>query len=119
MPARNGDDLMTDDSHMVDVSTLSVTMDEADAEAWEPVSEDELVSLALAADPDALPDDDAVPVDAYLGTQPSLLPLWYMPRPIARSGSRWRLAVVVTVVGAFLVIEALGLCSVFGHVTIG
>jgi hypothetical protein len=29
------------------------------------------------------------------------------------------LAVVVTVVGAFLVIEALGLCSVFGHVTIG
>jgi hypothetical protein len=119
MPARNGDDLMTDDTDMVDVGMLSAAMDEDDPAAWEPVSEEELVSLALAADPDALPDGDAVPVDDYLGTQPSLLPLWYMPRPMARSGSRWRLAVVVTVVGAFLVIEALGLCSVFGHVTIG
>ena len=112
---------MTDNSDMVDLAPLSAITDEDedDAEAWEPVSEDELVSLALAADPDALPDEDAVSLDDYLGTQPSLLPLWYMPRPLARPGSRWRLAVVVAVVGAFLVIEALGLCSTFGHITIG
>jgi hypothetical protein len=118
MSVRNGEDLMTDDSDMVDLAPLSAT-DEDDAQAWEPVSEDELVSLALAADPDALPDEDAVSLDDYLGTQPGLLPLWYMPRPLARPGSRWRLAVVVAVVGAFLVIEALGLCSTFGHITIG
>jgi hypothetical protein len=86
---------------------------------WEPVTDSELVALALSADPDARPDADAVPLDDYLGWQPGLLPLWYMPRPLARPGSRWRLAVVVAVVGAFLVIEALGLCSTFGHVTIG
>ncbi len=119
MPARNGDDPMVDDRYMVDLAPLSATTDEDDAERWEPVTDGELVALALAADPKARPDEDAVPLDDYLGTQPSLLPLWYMPRPMARPGSRWRLAVVVAVVGAFLVIEALGLCSTFGHITIG
>ena len=89
------------------------------SEAWEPVSDSELVALALAADPDTRPDDDAVPLDDYLGRQPGLLPLWYMPRPLARSGSHWRSAVILAVVGAFLVIEALGLCSTFGAITVG
>ena len=84
--------------------------------AWEPVSEGELVALALAADPDAGPGEDAVPVDVYLGSQPSLLPLWYMPRPLARPGSKWRLVVVVAVVAVFLAIEAAGLCSTFGQI---
>jgi len=87
-----------------------------DSEGWEAVSGDELVALALAADPDASPDDDAVPVDVYLGSQPSLLPLWYMPRPLARSGPKWRMAVVLAVVAAFLIIEAFGLCSTFGQI---
>lgn len=90
--------------------------DAGDPLAWEPVSEGELVALALAADPDAGPTEDAVPVDVYLGSQPSLLPLWYMPRPLARPGSKWRVVVVVAVVAVFLAIEAAGLCSTFGQI---
>jgi hypothetical protein len=78
-------------------------------------TEAELTALALAADPDGLIDDDAVPVAEYLGQHAGLLPAWYMPTPMARSGSRWRVPVVVAIVAAFLVIEAFGLCSTFGQ----
>ncbi len=123
MRPRNSNDPTTDCRQMANVAQMPSLGDAAvgddaagDSEAWEPVSEGELVALALAADPDAPPADDAVPVDVYLGSQPSLLPLWYMPRPLARPGSKWRVAVVVAVVAAFLVIEAFGLCSTFGQI---
>jgi hypothetical protein len=38
-----------------------------------------------------------------------------MPTPMARSGSRWRVPVVVAIVAAFVIIEAFGLCSTFGQ----
>jgi hypothetical protein len=98
------------------VQTSDLDPGSADVLAWEPVSDDELAALALAADPKALPGDDAVPLDDYLERQPGLLPLWYMPRPMARSGSRWRVAVVLGIVAAFLAIEAAGLCSTFGQI---
>ena len=78
-------------------------------------TEDELTALALAADPDGPIDDDAVPVAEYLGQHAGLLPSWYMPTPMARSGSRWRIPVVVAIVAAFVIIEAFGLCSTFGQ----
>jgi hypothetical protein len=78
-------------------------------------TEAELTELALAADPDG-PMDDAVPMADYLGQEPGLLPQWYMPSPMARSGKRWRLPVVLVVVAAFVIIEAFGLCSTFGQV---
>jgi len=83
--------------------------------------EDDLTALALAAPPMEVPADDAVPMAVYLGQDPGLLPDWYMPAPMSRSGlsrvhSRWRLPVVLVLVGAFLVIEAFGLCSTFGQV---
>ena len=78
-------------------------------------TEDELTELALAADPAGLIDDDAVPLAEYLGQQAGLLPSWYMPTPMARSGSRWRTPVVVAIVAAFVIIEAFGLCSTFGQ----
>jgi hypothetical protein len=98
------------------VRTSSPEAGSVDALAWEPVNDDELAALALAADPSAVPDDDAVPLDDYLERQPGLLPLWYMPRPLARSGSRWRMVVVLAIVAAFLAIEAVGLCSTFGQI---
>ena len=58
---------------------------------------------------------DAVPLAEYLGQSDGLLPLWYMPSPMVRGGSRWRLPVVLVIVGAFVLIEALGLCSTFGQ----
>ena len=83
-----------------------------------PLTDEELTALALAADPDASPDPDAVPLDLYLagsGCSLSALPGWYMP-PVRgrRSGRRWLLPVVLVVVGAFLLIDAFGLCNTYG-----
>jgi hypothetical protein len=82
-------------------------------------TEAELAELAMAADPDAPMGDDAVPLSVYLGQESGLLPQWYMPSPMVRSGAsrkRWRLPVVLVIVAAFVVIEAFGLCSTFGQV---
>ena len=77
------------------------------------ISEAELTALALSAEEDQPLPADAVPIDIYL-SRFGPLPLWYMP-PVARSGSgRWRRPVVLVVVGAFLLIDALGLCNTYG-----
>lgn len=81
----------------------------------QPFSEAELTALALAADATGPIDDDAIPVAEYLGGQRGLLPDWYMPSPMARTGARWRIPVVVAIVAAFVIIEAFGLCSTFGQ----
>jgi hypothetical protein len=82
-------------------------------EPGEPFSDDELTALALAADPDLPLDPDAVPISVALSSFGTSLPLWYMP-PAAARASRWRTPFVVTIVGAFLLIEALGLCNTYG-----
>jgi hypothetical protein len=78
-------------------------------------TEAELTELALAADPDAPMQDDAVPLAVYLNEAPGLLPSWYMPSPMVRHGTRWRVPVVLVIVAAFVIIEAFGLCSTFGQ----
>ena len=82
------------------------------------LSDAELAEMALAADPDALPDPDAVPYRPD-GTFPELLPSWYMPTPAsgarAPCGAR---SIVAIVILAFLVINALGLCITYGYLTI-
>jgi hypothetical protein len=83
------------------------------------LSDAELTELALTADPDAPLADDAVPMEVYLGQAPGLLPEWYMPAPMLRRARAWRVPVVVTIVGAFVIIEALGLCSAFGQLVPG
>jgi len=84
-------------------------------EAPEPFTDDELAALALAADPDQPLDADAVPLDVYLSTAVGPLPAWYMAPVMARHSSRRRQAIILAVVGAFLLIEAFGLCSTFGQ----
>jgi hypothetical protein len=86
------------------------------------ITDEQLTELALAVSPGSPVDVDAVPLSVYLGTLAQtggLLPQWYMPTPMARHASGWRMPVVLTIVAAFVVIEALGLCSVFGQLTIG
>ena len=78
-------------------------------------TDEELTALALASDPNAPIGEDAVPLSAYLSLLPSLLPQWYMPTAMARPGKGWRVPVVLTIVTAFVAIEALGLCSTFGQ----
>ncbi|HLI74444.1 MAG TPA: hypothetical protein VKU86_11245 [Acidimicrobiales bacterium] len=81
------------------------------------LTDDELCRLALAADPDQSLAPDAVPVDVYLGLAPpgQNLPVWYMAPVRARSAGRLRRIVILAVVGAFVVIEAFGLCSSYGQ----
>jgi hypothetical protein len=78
------------------------------------LSDDELTELALAADPGAPLPDDAVPIDVHLARTGPSLPLWYMPPVVARGGPRWKTPVVLVIVGAFLLIEAMGLCNTYG-----
>lgn len=94
---------------------------DADAmqEDWgEPVTGEELEALALAADPTAPLADDAVPYDQVVGAAGvGLLPDWYMGRATAVHASRWRRPVILAVVGAFLLIDAAGLCSTYGFIS--
>ena len=80
------------------------------------ITEEELTELALAADPAAPLPSDAVPIGVHLSQFAAApLPLWYMPA-IARTsgGRRWKLPVVLAVVSAFFLIDALGLCNTYG-----
>jgi len=79
------------------------------------LSEDELTELALAADPDAPLSDDAVPMSVHLSQFVGApLPLWYMPPVVRSGGHRWKVPLVIAVVSAFFLIDALGLCNTYG-----
>ena len=77
--------------------------------------------MALAADPDAPIDADAVPLSEFLRDDDErLLPEWYMPAPM-QGGRRlhgWRRRVAILVIVAFLLIDAYGLCSTYGSVVL-
>jgi hypothetical protein len=79
------------------------------------ITDQELTELALAADPNEPLPEDAIAIGTYLSQIPSPLPLWYMP-PVMRSGSgrRWKTPVVLAVVSAFALIDAMGLCNTYG-----
>lgn len=84
-------------------------------------SDEELSELALAADADVGVADDAVPLSEFLGAagvSGELLPGWYMPAPAGagRLLQGWRRRVVLLIVVSFLLINAYGLCSTYGHV---
>lgn len=83
-----------------------------DVTEQEPFSDDELATLALAADPNAPLGPDAVSWNFGLGLNP--LPEWYMPRPMARGRGRGTRIVVASLVVGFLVIGAFGLCITSG-----
>lgn len=78
------------------------------------LSDEELTELALAADPNAPLDADAVPWHVALGLNP--LPEWYMPIPMARGRGRGTRIVVASLVVGFLVIGAFGLCITSGFI---
>jgi hypothetical protein len=91
-----------------------------DLEPITSISDDELTALALAADPDAPLDDDAVSLWELMDEGSDLLPGWYMPSPMT-GGRRlrgWRRRVAILIVVAFLLIDAYGLCSTYGDVVL-
>jgi hypothetical protein len=85
-----------------------------DGDGDEPISDDELTALALAADPEQAVSSDAVPLPLYHDLQPQSLPLSYMP-PAMRTADGWRAPVVVAIVVSLLLIDALGLCITYGN----
>ena len=89
---------------------MEALIDAADRE----IDDEELTELALAADPAAPLSEEAVPIGTYLSQFASPLPLWYMPPVVKSGGRRWRTPIVLTVVAAFLLIDALGLCNTYG-----
>ncbi len=89
-------------------------MSDDQPEVQAPLTDEELTALALAADPDAPLSRDAVPLSVHLTQAGLALPLWYMPPASARTGPKWRVPFVMTIVGAFALIEALGLCNTYG-----
>jgi len=82
------------------------------------ITDEELTALALAADPDAPLDDDAVPLSSTHMEYPELLPSWYMPAPGGFTRSRGRAAVVVLIIVALVAVNAVGLCVTSGHLEI-
>ena len=82
-----------------------------DAEMGQPFSDEELTALALAADPDAPLDDDAV---AIIDDRFSTLPSWYMPAVASTQRGGWRTTVVGLLVVGFLFVAASGFCITYG-----
>jgi hypothetical protein len=78
----------------------------------------ELTALALAADPDQPLDPDATPLAMYPVQPGGALPLWYMPPVMTRRVRGWRAPMIVAIVAAFLLINALGLCITYGQLVI-
>ena len=85
----------------------------------EHLSDEELTHLALEGDPWIEPGEGAIPVDLAYGHLPSSLSAWYMPAVSSRRIVGWRRPVVLTIIATLVVLEALGLCSVFGQVVVG
>lgn len=83
------------------------------------ISDAELTALALADGNEETLSEDAVPITFNLGRYPSMLSEWYMPPTSTRRLSGWRKPVVLGIIATLLVLEALGLCSIFGQVVIG
>lgn len=84
-------------------------------------ADDDLASMALAADPDDVIHADAIPLSDVLGSHDlGLLPAWYMPSPMPRTKllTGWKRRLAFLIITAFLVIDAWGLCSTYGQVVI-
>ena len=93
---------------------------EVNADPHQPIADDELAALALAADPDVAVPTDAVSLWDLAGwNDGALLPAWYMPAPQRRSSARWQRWVIGLVVASFLLINGYGLCSTYGVVAFG
>jgi hypothetical protein len=79
-------------------------------------SDEELTELALAADPDAPIDDEAVPFGQREGG--ALLPDWYMPVPAGLARSPRKRATVGLIVLSLLALNAAGLCVTYGVIEV-
>ena len=85
-----------------------------DLRSGDVLSDEELTVLALAADPRAPLDPDAVPWSGVAAFPQGLLPDWYMPRPPPPPTT----VVIVAIIVGILVIDAFGLCITSGFLSL-
>ena len=84
----------------------------------EPISDEELASLALSANPHPIIDVMIAPWRGGSDPLTGLLPDWYMPTPSGHNrGTGAKIAIGVIVV-SFVLINALGLCITSGFLTV-
>ena len=89
-------------------------MQPEDSQLDEPLTDEELTALALGERSLRPLSDDAATTAPPWAVGGGALPLWYMP-PVARAARRrWTAPVVVAVIAAFLLIDAMGLCNTYG-----
>lgn len=81
-------------------------------------TDEELTALALAADPRAPLDPDAVAWRPASGLAWSELPEWYMARPSAVARGRGTKLVILAIVAGLLIIDAFGLCVTSGFLSL-
>ncbi len=79
----------------------------------ESFTDDELAALAMAADPDAPIDDDAVPFGRPADGA-GLLPEWYMPAPVTARRTRPRVVAVSAIIASLIIVNGAGLCVTYG-----
>lgn len=79
----------------------------------ETFTDEELAELAMAADPDAPIDDDAVPF-GRASVEGTALPEWYMPAPGSIRRTRPRMLAVVAIIVSFLIVDGAGFCVTNG-----
>ncbi len=84
------------------------------------IDDELLAELAMAADPDAEIDDDAVPF-GLADRGADLLPAWYMPGTLHGSEHhRVRRSVVVAgIVLSMLIVNGVGICVTYGIPEVG
>ncbi|MEO6123610.1 MAG: hypothetical protein ABIR32_07840 [Ilumatobacteraceae bacterium] len=95
-------------------------LDSLEPAEWtdEPITDEELTALALAADLDAPLDDDAVPFDSDERQFGDLLPEWYMPAPAGGRRRRSHAVTAAVIVLSLLGVNAVGLCVTNGFLEI-
>lgn len=79
----------------------------------ESFTDDELAAQALAADPDAPIDDDAVPFGTA-ACDSGLLPEWYMPTPGPMRRTPSRVLAVSAIIASLIIVNGAGLCVTYG-----
>ena len=117
-PPRPSDNLPASRSRHATEKVASREVETVSFDSQDVVTDEELTTLALAADPFEPLAEDAVPLSVRLAQFGPALPSWYMPSTMrSGQGRRWRMPVVIAIVSAFLLIDALGLCNTYGLLT--
>lgn len=84
----------------------------------ETISDEELTSLALSADPHPVIDASVAPWRPWYDAATGLLPDWYMPTPAGRERGTGAKVTIGVIVAGFVLINALGLCITYGFLTL-